>query len=225
MREAFQNELQVLRDGLIEMNELVAVAVEDATKALLTGDLALAEKVIAADHMIDQRQVELDERAVDILARQSPVATDLRTVVAALRMSSSLERMGDLGEHIALILRRRHPTEVLPADARPLIETLSELTINAIKDTGHVLETYDLAAAAVVEERDRRINDAMSEVYALLSREDADYTVIESVDLALLARFYERLGDHAVSVVRRVTFLVTGDTLDPHTPQTDVIDL
>lgn len=224
MREAFQNDLQVLRDGLIEMNQLVAVAVEDATKALFTGDLALAEKVIAADHMIDERQAELDEHAVDILARQSPVATDLRTVVAALRMSASLERMGDLGEHIALVLRRRHPNAVIPEDVRPTLELLAELTVNAIKDSGRVLETYDLAAAAVVEERDRRIDQTMSEVYAALSREEAPYSVIESVDLALLARFYERLGDHAVSVVRRVAFLVTGDALDPHTAQTDVTE-
>lgn len=225
MRKAFQNDLRVLADGLIEMNQLVAVAVEDASKALLTGDLALAEKVIAADHVIDERQAELDERAVDILARQSPVATDLRTVVASLRMSATLERMGDLGEHIALVLRRRHPNAVLPEDVRPVIEKLSDLVVNAIKDAGKVLESHDLAAAAVVEERDSRIDEAMSEVFAALSRDDAPYSVIQSVDLALLARFYERLGDHAVSVVRRVSFLVTGDTLDPHTPVTDVSEI
>lgn len=225
MRKAFQNDLRVLADGLIEMNQLVAVAVEDASKALLTGDLALAEKVIAADHVIDERQAELDERAVDILARQSPVATDLRTVVASLRMSATLERMGDLGEHIALVLRRRHPNAVLPEDVRPVIEKLSDLVVNAIQDAGKVLESHDLAAAAVVEERDSRIDEAMSEVFAALSRDDAPYSVIQSVDLALLARFYERLGDHAVSIVRRVSFLVTGDTLDPHTPATDVSEI
>ena len=96
------------------------------------------------------------------------------------------------------------------------------LTVNAIRDAGEVLESYDLAAAAVVEERDRSIDDLMSQVYAALSREGAHYTPIEAVDLALLARFYERLGDHAVSLVRRVAFLVTGDQLDPHSYRTDV---
>ncbi|MDO5645289.1 MAG: phosphate signaling complex protein PhoU [Dermabacter sp.] len=222
MREAFQSDLQELRDGLIEMNVLVATAVEDASRALFTGDLALAERVIAADQAIDERQQELDERAVDILARQSPVATDLRTVVAALRMSASLERMGDLGEHIALVLRRRHPNPVIPAHLRPTLERLAELTVNAIRDAGEVLRTRDLALAAVVEERDRRIDELMGEVYAALGQDDADYTVKEAVDLTLLARFYERLGDHAVSLVRRVGFLVTGDSLDPHSARTDV---
>lgn len=222
MREAFQNDLKVLRDGLIEMNSLVATAVEEASKALFTGDLALAEKVIASDQRIDEFQVKLDEKAVDILARQSPVATDLRAVVASLRMSASIERMGDLGEHIALVLRRRHPAEVLPEDIKPVMERLAELTVNAIRDAGTVLESYDLASAAVVEERDQRIDETMTEVYNALSREGATYSVKESMDLALLARFYERLGDHAVSVVRRVVFLVTGDSLDPHHPATDV---
>ncbi len=224
MRAAFQNELQVLRDGLMEMNSLVATALEGASKALLTGDLALAEQVIVRDQEIDDLQAELDEKSVDILATQSPVATDLRTVVATLRMSASIERMGDLATHIALVLRRRHPNEVIPADLRSAIETLADLSLNAVKDAGKVLETYDVALAAVVEERDNNLDRAMDDVYAALSAPDASYSVKESVDLALLARFYERLGDHAVSVARRVVFLVTGDSLDSHSPHTDVTE-
>ncbi|WP_250258068.1 phosphate signaling complex protein PhoU [Dermabacter sp. Marseille-Q3180] len=224
MRAAFQNELQVLREGLMEMNSLVATALEDASKALLTGDLALAEQVIVRDQEIDDLQAELDEKSVDVLATQSPVATDLRTVVATLRMSASLERMGDLAAHIALVLRRRHPNEVIPADLKSAIETLADLSLNAVKDAGKVLDTYDVALAAVVEERDNNLDRAMDEVYAALSADDAPYSVKESVDLALLARFYERLGDHAVSVARRVVFLVTGDALDSHTPHTDVTE-
>ena len=222
MRAAFQNELQVLRDGLMEMNSLVATALEDASKALLTGDLALAEKVIVRDQEIDDLQAELDEKAIDVLATQSPVATDLRTVVATLRMSASLERMGDLASHIALVLRRRHPNEVIPADLKPTVETLADLSLNAVHDAGKVLESYDIALAAVIEERDNNVDRAMDEVYAALSADDASYSVKESVDLALLARFYERLGDHAVSIARRVVFLVTGDSLDSHNPHTDV---
>src|SRR5690625_4462245 len=108
MREAYQSDLRYLVDDLVDMASMVRTALEDATTALLESDLGLAERVIAADPHIDERQVDLDSKIVELLARQSPVATDLRLMVAALRMSSSLERMGDLSAHIALTARRSH---------------------------------------------------------------------------------------------------------------------
>src|SRR5690625_4197526 len=102
MREAYQSDLRYLVDDLVDMASMVRTALEDATTALLESDLGLAERVIAADPHIDERQVDLDSKIVELLARQSPVATDLRLMVAALRMSSSLERMGDLSAHIEI---------------------------------------------------------------------------------------------------------------------------
>lgn len=215
MREAYQSDLRHLVDDLIDMAEMVGTALEGATRALLEGDLALAERVVAADPHLDARQVELDTKAIELLARQSPVATDLRLLVASLRMSSSLERMGDLAAHVALVARRAHPQLAVPEQHRAQIARMSELGLAAVKDAAHVIETRDLALAARVEEEDDELDDLMLEISREISRSDADvYTHGQVIDLTLLIRFYERIGDHAVSLVRRVGFLVTGDSLD-----------
>ena len=119
MREAYQSDLRHLVDDLVDMASMVGSALEDATAALLEGDLGLAERVIAADPHIDERQIDLDSKTVELLARQSPVATDLRLLVASLRMSSSLERMGDLCAHVALVARRSHPELAVPSSTVP----------------------------------------------------------------------------------------------------------
>ena len=101
MRSAFHDELDSISASLLTMAGLVREAMNDATKALLEADLTLAEKVIAADEAIDQIQHDLDARTINLMARQQPVASDLRTLVTSLRMSADLERMGDLAHHIA----------------------------------------------------------------------------------------------------------------------------
>lgn len=215
MREAYQSDLRHLVDDLVDMAEMVGTALEDATRALLEGDLALAERVVAADPHLDARQVELDTKAIELLARQSPVATDLRLLVASLRMSSSLERMGDLAAHVALVARRSHPQLAVPEQHRAQIARMSELGLAAVKDAAQVIESRDLALAARVEEEDDELDDLMLEISREISRSDAAvYTHGQVIDLTLLIRFYERIGDHAVSLVRRVGFLVTGDSLD-----------
>ena len=109
MRAVFQQELQEVQDRLVEISTLVAGSIERATESFNTSNVALAETVIEEDHKIDQRAAELDELAIQILARQNPVARDLRIVVSALRISASLERMGDMAEHIAQLSRYRFP--------------------------------------------------------------------------------------------------------------------
>src|SRR5450759_3214417 len=101
MRNTFHEDLAKISDQLVEMTRLAGTAMPRATTALLDADLHLAETVIAADEQIDALRRELDDRAIDLLARQQPVATDLRMVVTAMRMSADLERMGDLARHVA----------------------------------------------------------------------------------------------------------------------------
>ncbi len=105
MREVFQQELQDVQERLTEIAGLVESAITRATEAFSESDVSLAEEVIADDAKIDAAASALDEVAIDILARQAPVARDLRVVVTALRVSSSLERMGDMAEHIAQLAR------------------------------------------------------------------------------------------------------------------------
>lgn len=223
MREAYQSDLRHIVDDLIDMAELVGTALEGATTALLEGDLALAERVITADPHVDARQLELDAKAVELLARQSPVATDLRLLVASLRMSSSLERMGDLAAHVALIARRAHPDQAVPAQHREQIARMSELGLTALQTASQVIEHRDLALAAQVEEQDDELDALMHTISREISSSDENsYTNAQVIDLTLLIRFYERIGDHAVSLVRRVGFLVTGDSLDTLNERVDV---
>ncbi|ASK66522.1 phosphate transport system regulatory protein PhoU [Brachybacterium avium] len=215
MREAYQSDLRHIVDDLVDMAEMVGTALEGATTALLEGDLALAERVVTADPHLDARQVELDAKAVELLARQSPVATDLRLLVATLRMSSSLERMGDLAAHVALIARRAHPELAVPTEHRDQIARMSVLGSAALQAASEVIESRDLALAAQVEKRDDELDELMLTISREISGSDEDtYTNAQVIDLTLLIRFYERIGDHAVSLVRRIGFLVTGDSLD-----------
>lgn len=223
MREAYQSDLRHIVDDLVDMADLVGKALEDATRSLLEGDLGLAERVIAADPHIDERQVELDAKAVELLARQAPVATDLRLLVAAMRMSSSLERMGDLCAHVALVARRTHPSTAVPEQHQEQIARMSSLAGAALEEAAQVIAERDLALAAQVEEDDDEIDELMLEISREISRGEG-YSNRQIVDLTLLIRFYERIGDHAVSLVRRVGFLVTGDSLDTLHESVDVAE-
>src|SRR5215207_5858517 len=124
MRNAFREELEAISADLVSMCELTASAMDRATTALMDGDLDIAESVIAKDEEVDRIQRQLEERAYDLLARQQPVATDLRTIVASLRMSADLERMGDLARHIAKLARLRYPESAVPG---PLGVTILEM--------------------------------------------------------------------------------------------------
>jgi len=223
MREAYQSDLRHIVDDLVDMAEMVGTALEGATASLLEGDLARAERVVTADPHLDERQVELDAKAVELLARQSPVATDLRLLVATLRMSSSLERMGDLAAHVALIARRAHPDIAVPEQHRAQIARMSELGLTALRGASQVIESRDLALAAQVEKQDDELDALMLRISREISSSpDELYTHAQVIDLTLLIRFYERIGDHAVSLVRRVGFLVTGDSLDTLSEGVDV---
>ena len=127
MREVFQQELLEVQERLVEIAGLVAVSIANATTAFNESNVSLAEQVIADDDKIDERAIALDELAIDILARQNPVARDLRIVVSALRISASLERMGDMAEHIAQLARYRFPEKVVPKSLRPTFKELGEL--------------------------------------------------------------------------------------------------
>src|SRR5215207_5335932 len=129
MREVFQQELREVQDRLVEISDLVADSIEKATWAFNESNVSLAEEVIAEDDRIDQLTVALDELAITILARQQPVARDLRIVVSALRISASLERMGDMSTHIAQLARYRFPDKVIPSSLRPTFVQMGALDV------------------------------------------------------------------------------------------------
>lgn len=211
MRAIFDQELEQVGDDLLQMSKHVADAIRDASIALTTGDLELAERVIEADAKIDDLERVLDERCVTLLARQQPVATDLRVIVSSLRMSSSIERMGDLARHVAQVVRLRYPAPAVPEAARHLFTELSEAAVKVSTDVVELLENRDLTLASAVEADDDILDQLHLETFRLTLADSWQGTTAETVDVTLLARFFERFGDHAVSVARRITYLVTGD--------------
>src|SRR3712207_4728307 len=143
MREVFPQELTEGRERLVTIAELVATSIEHATRAFNESDVSLAEQVIADDDRIDELALSLDELAINILARQQPVARDLRIVVSALRISASLERMGDLAEHIAQLARYRFPEKVVPDTLRPTFAELGQLDVAIARKLTRLLRSEE----------------------------------------------------------------------------------
>ena len=214
MRNAFHDELDSITTTLLQMSALVKIAITDATTGLLTADLAIAEKVIAADSVIDEIQHELDARTINLMARQQPVALDLRTLVTSLRMSADLERMGDLANHVAKQARMRYPNSAVPAELIQIITSMSIVANKLIDKLGVVIEHRDTVRAQEIETDDDEMDKLHRELIAALLSDDWSYGVETAIDMTLLGRYYERFADHAVSIARRVYFLVTGEYLN-----------
>jgi phosphate transport system protein len=211
MREIFEAELKQLGADLVTMSRQVEVAIHDAGTALLTGDVPLAESVIVADGAIDAIERDLDERCVLMIAQQAPVATDLRVVVSALRMSATLERMGDLARHVAEVARGRYPRSAVPQSLSGTFAEMHDAATRVAQRTTTVLQTHDLAMAQSIERDDDLLDRLHEDTFTALLGGNWNGSPQETVDVTLLGRYYERFGDHAVSIARRVTFLVTGD--------------
>jgi len=210
MREQFQEELDGVGATLVQMAGLVRIAMDNATTALLTADLTLAEKVIAEDAIIDDMQHELDARTINLIARQSPVASDLRTLVTSLRMSADLERMGDLAHHIAKAARMRYPATAVPPELSLTIEEMGRVCSKIIEKVSTVLENRDADRALEIEKDDDEIDGLHRKIIQTLLDPSWKHGVETAIDMTLLGRYYERCADHAVSIARRVYFLVTG---------------
>ncbi|MFF8771313.1 phosphate signaling complex protein PhoU [Kitasatospora sp. NPDC015120] len=214
MRDAYHEELDSIGDSLVEMARLVGSALGRATTALLDADLALAESVIAADEKINELHHELENRAIDLLARQQPVATDLRIVVTSLRMSADLERCGDLAQHVAKVARLRYPESAVPGDLHATVLELGQLAQRLVAKAGLVIATKDVDKALELEQDDDAIDALHRELFAHLIDERWHHGIETAVDVTLVGRYYERFADHAVSVAKRVVYLVTGEHVD-----------
>ncbi|GAA1916536.1 phosphate signaling complex protein PhoU [Nocardioides lentus] len=211
MREAYYDELEGVFDDLAEITKMVEEAVQSATQALLTGDAELAERVISADAAIDSRREKVENDAFNLLSLQQPVARDLRTIVAALRMVSELERMGDLAEHVAKVARLRVPGLAVPETLRPTMTRMSTIALEMVGRLRVVITDRDVSAAARLAEIDEEMDKLRRLNFTELLRADWSHGVEAAVDVALLGRYYERLADHAVAVANRVVYVVTGD--------------
>ena len=210
LRSAFQDELDGVTQSLLELSSLVSSAITQATHALLTADLSEAEAVIAADDRVDEIQHELDARIIDIIARQQPVASDLRALVTALRMSADLERMGDMAHHIAKITRLRHPGAAVPSELLLTIEEMGKVARLISDKVGGVIDSKDIDKALEVEKDDDEMDLLHRKLFTALLEPSWPHGIETAIDMTLIGRYYERYADHAVSVSRRIHFQVTG---------------
>jgi phosphate transport system protein len=210
MREAYHVELDELADQLAGMCAMVGDAMEAATRALLEADLGLAEQVIGDDTKVDQARSAAEEHAYALLALQAPVATDLRTVLAAIHAAESLERMGDLALHVAKAARRRHPQKVLPDQVQPYFAEMGRVAVSLARQAEQVILSKDVEQARSLEDADDEMDDLHRHLFTVIMDREWPHGVAAAVDVTLLGRFYERFADHAVSVAKRVVFVVTG---------------
>jgi len=226
MRDSFHDDLDKISEQLVEMTRLAGSAMSRATTALLDADLHLAESVIAADEQIDALRRELDERSIDLLARQQPVATDLRMVVTSMRMSADLERMGDLARHVAKVARLRYPNSAIPPAMRSTILEMGQVAERIVAKVGSVIAGKDIEGAFALERDDDEMDRLHRDIFGMLMDGKWKHGTEAAVDATLVGRYYERFADHGVSVARRVVYLVTGEfsneaTLDLEETQRD----
>ncbi|MCW2666229.1 MAG: phosphate uptake regulator, PhoU [Frankiales bacterium] len=211
MRDAYHDELDGLSRSMVEMTNLCGSAMSRATTALLDADLVLAESVIAADEEVDRLYREVEASAFDLLARQQPVASDLRTLVTSLRMVADLERMGDLALHVAKVARRRYPSSAVPPELRSTILQMGHAAEEIVAKAGSCIAGRDLTLAAELERDDDVMDELHRKLFSVILDDAWTGGVEAAIDITLAGRYSERFADHAVSVARRVVYLVTGE--------------
>ncbi|MFS0732237.1 phosphate signaling complex protein PhoU [Microbacterium sp. 1P10UB] len=211
MREVFHQSLEDVQARLVEISELVTIAIDKATRAFGSSDISLAEEVIEADNVIDDKAIALDELAIEILARQQPVARDLRIVVTALRVSASLERMGDIAEHIAQLTRMRFPERAIPKGLKSTFTRMGELDVEVARTLTELLRNEDLSLAELLRNSDDAIDELHISVFEKVLSDSWTGEPSATVDATLASRYLERFADHAVSVSKKVVYLATGD--------------
>ncbi|MFI6229816.1 phosphate signaling complex protein PhoU [Micromonospora echinospora] len=211
MRDEFRAELQTVSQLLVDMAGGIRAAMRQATRALLTADRKSAEIVIARDAEIDGLYRDVEERVCELLARQAPVASDLRAVITALHVAADLERMGDLADHVAKTALRRHPSPAVPAELRPIFTDMAEIADRMAGKIASVLADPDADLAAELDRDDDAMDDLHRSLFGVLLDEAWPYGVETAIDATLLGRFYERFADHAVNAGEHVVYLVTGE--------------
>ena len=211
MRDLFHEELEQINLNLVSLGGQIKVALDSATHALLTADLALAEKVIAEDSIVDNTQHQLDSQTIDLMARQQPVASDLRALVTSLRMSADLERMGDMAHHIAKLARMRYPATAVPPELLLTVQEMGRVAGKICEKATSIIASRDTEAAKSLEKDDDEMDILHRKLFATLLDEKWAHGIETAIDMTLLGRYYERFADHAVSIARRVYFSVTGE--------------
>jgi phosphate transport system protein len=212
MRDEFRADLAEVRRLLVTMAEAVRSAMRQATAALSNADQTDAEEVIARDAEIDALYRLVEDKVHDLIARQQPVAADLRLLLTALHIAGDLERMGDLADHVAHTALRRHPAVAVPDVLTGIFAQMGDGADRIAGKITTAISESDIIAAAQLERDDDAMDDLHRELFEVMFSPKWTEGTEAAVDTALLGRFYERYADHAVNAGRHVIFLVTGES-------------
>ncbi|WP_051393570.1 phosphate signaling complex protein PhoU [Glycomyces arizonensis] len=209
MANVFHRHLDDLNGLLVDMARRAGAAMERAGAALLEADAAAAEAVVAADEEINALQFRVDDRIVALMTQYEPVASDLRFILGAVRISVDLERMGDLAKHVSKTVVMRSPAAAIPESLREDFAAMSRAAVRISEKLVRILAEHDRLGAAQLGLDDDELDAVQRRIHEQLP--GFGYGPQAAVDAALLARFFERFGDHAVRVSHQVVYLVTGD--------------
>ncbi|MFW0902753.1 phosphate signaling complex protein PhoU [Gardnerella sp. Marseille-QA0894] len=210
MRVIFNEEMKAVSANLDRMAELVSKAMNDAGNALVDADLESAQTVIDKDADLDALEASTIDQCLTLLARQNPVATDLREVVATMRLAATFERMGDLTSHIAQITRRTWPESAIVQEARETIVAMIDFLHELSGRLTTMVANRDVKIAETIIAGDDALDKLHEEIFALVEGENWHGTRRQLIDIVLLSRFIERIGDHSVAVARQIVFIVSG---------------
>jgi len=211
LRPGFHHELDDIRESIAMLSAGVTEAVPRATEILLTQDLEGAEYMVLGDDEVDSKALELEERCYAVLALQSPVASDLRRVVSALRIIAEVERSADLTVNICKAARRIYGHRLDPR-LRGIIQKMGDQAHKIFKEATEAYLTNDDVRAAALEDMDEYLDDLQRQfVQGIFESHSGDKIELQvAVQLAVVARFYERIGDHGVNIGERVRYIVSG---------------
>jgi phosphate transport system protein len=222
-RKSFHEQLDDLRIDVVRLAALTTEAIAGGTEALLDGDLAAAERVIENDDEIDDLTHAIEDRTFLLLARQQPLANDLRFLVTVMRVGHELERSADLMVNVAKTTRRLYPLQLDPK-LRGIIDRMGSQASNQTRVAIDAFADADPSWAAALADMDDQMDELTKSLFRyILSGDNSDEAaILLAVQMALVGRHYERIADHAVTIAERVGFMVTGEH---PTPEVDVSKL
>lgn len=214
MRSRFDNELEILNNELIEMGSRVERAIEDVTKALINKDKELAKKVKTSDHEINSMEKNIEDRCLRLLLQQQPVAGDLRLISSILKMITDLERIGDQAQDISeitlFIIEQDYIKDLID------LPEMAKITIGMVKNSINAFISKDLELAKKVIAEDDKVDNlfyTIKDELIELIRKDIN-NGHQAIDFLMIAKYFERIGDHAENIAEWVIFSITGEHID-----------
>lgn len=204
-------ELGAAEVELINMANQVRQAMHEATSCLIVPNLTKAESVIETDVIVDEIANKLDRLGVELAATNSGDVAAIRQLLSQLRIASSLERMGDLAAHIAKAARRRYPDSAIPAELVPTFERMGSVADSVMALTLSALKRHDSSLWTEIHETDDQMDALHREMFRVVLAPGWEYGMESAIDVTLLSRYFERYADHAVSIMRRMVHMITGE--------------